>query len=153
MVLNDIYLETIKQLKKDFIYDPSLEARLLIINILKIEDKLFISEKNNLKVSWFQKRKLNSYVKKRIKGKPIANILGSKHFYDIELFVNDKVLTPRPETELLIDVILKKIGNSSGVIPVSATQEIILVKQILQQDGILLDLNTFRDQEYSGLVM
>jgi release factor glutamine methyltransferase len=47
--------------------------------------------------------------KRRIKGEPIAYILGRKEFYGLELTVNPSVLIPRPETELLVDLALARI--------------------------------------------
>ena len=48
---------------------------------------------------------------KRKQGMPIAYIVGKRCFWDFELMVNESVLIPRPETELLIDFALKSIGN------------------------------------------
>jgi len=52
----------------------------------------------------------------RLSGVPVAYLVGKKAFHGIELQVNDAVLIPRPETELLVDVALeeiKQICNSS----------------------------------------
>jgi release factor glutamine methyltransferase len=63
------------------------------------------------------------FVARRRKGEPVAYILGRKQFYDIELAVNPAVLIPRPETELLVDLVLARkpasildIGTGSGAI-------------------------------------
>lgn len=115
MLLNEIYLKTVNSLQKDFIENPSLEARLLISNALKIDLNSFIAEKNNLKISWFKKKKIESFIKKRLKGRSIASITQCKYFYDLKFYVNNEVLIPRPETELLIDIILKKIDKKENI--------------------------------------
>jgi release factor glutamine methyltransferase len=70
-------------------------------------------------------------VSRRLKGEPIAYILGKKGFHNIELQVGPGVLIPRPETELLVDIALTEItklnkstkvldlGTGSGAIALS----------------------------------
>ena len=50
---------------------------------------------------------------KRKQGVPIAYIVGRRYFWDFELMVNESVLIPRPETELLVDIALKTLSGSS----------------------------------------
>jgi release factor glutamine methyltransferase len=65
-------------------------------------------------------------IKKRIDGEPVAYILGRKEFYGLELAVNPSVLIPRPETEMLVDIVLEKkpatvldLGTGSGAIAIA----------------------------------
>lgn len=62
------------------------------------------------------------------KGKPLQYILGSTIFYGLPFFVNENVLIPRPETEELVDLIIKEnrsckslldIGTGSGCIAIA----------------------------------
>ena len=62
-------------------------------------------------------------VERRKSGEPIAYIVGRKEFYSLDLAVNPAVLIPRPETELLVDLVLQKkpasvldLGTGSGAI-------------------------------------
>lgn len=66
-------------------------------------------------------------------GEPIAYILGKKDFWQSTFFVNEHVLIPRPETELLVDTILSKfsekqtvkiaeLGTGSGAIALSLAE-------------------------------
>ncbi|MCD2422011.1 peptide chain release factor N(5)-glutamine methyltransferase [Niabella pedocola] len=69
-------------------------------------------------------------IKKRLlKAEPIQYILNEAWFYDIAFFVNKQVLIPRPETEELVDTIIREqqgrpsvrildIGTGSGCIPI-----------------------------------
>lgn len=63
------------------------------------------------------------FVARRVRGEPVAYILGRKEFYGLELHVNSAVLIPRPETELLVDLALERrfsaavdLGTGSGAI-------------------------------------
>ncbi|WP_070138476.1 peptide chain release factor N(5)-glutamine methyltransferase [Crocinitomix algicola] len=70
---------------------------------------------------------------KRLKNKePIQYILGSTYFYNAKILVNQHTLIPRPETEELVDLILKEngpkktlldIGTGSGCIPIALKKE------------------------------
>lgn len=64
-----------------------------------------------------------SFSSRRAKGEPIAYIVGHKEFYGLELAVTPAVLIPRPETELLVDLVLERrpasvvdLGTGSGAI-------------------------------------
>jgi release factor glutamine methyltransferase len=63
------------------------------------------------------------FVERRARGEPVAYILGHKEFYGLDLSVNPAVLIPRPETELLVDLVLQHdffsvvdLGTGSGAI-------------------------------------
>ncbi len=50
-------------------------------------------------------------VERRATGEPVAYLVGHKEFYGYELLVDRRVLVPRPETELLVEVALAGLGN------------------------------------------
>jgi len=54
-----------------------------------------------------QEATLADYLARRERREPVSHILGRKGFWKIMLNVNDKVLTPRPDTETVLDVVLK----------------------------------------------
>lgn len=51
--------------------------------------------------------RIRTIVERRLSDEPLAYILGSVFFYSMEILVNRGVLIPRPETEILVDIILK----------------------------------------------
>ena len=52
------------------------------------------------------------YMRERINGKPIAYITQKKEFWSIELKITQDTLIPRPETELLVEIILEKFNQT-----------------------------------------
>ena len=55
----------------------------------------------------------NSLIQHRLKGKPIAYIIGKKEFWKYEFNLNNHVLIPRPDTEIIVNQILKFTKNKS----------------------------------------
>lgn len=58
-------------------------------------------------ISNFEQKIINKMVKKRIKGMPVSKIFGYVNFYGLHININKNVLSPRPETELLVEETLK----------------------------------------------
>ena len=82
---------------------------------------------NDKKIDLFRK-----LVEKRKSGFPLAYITGKKEFWKSEFKVNSSVLIPRPETELIVEEVLKQnltnkkileLGTGSGNISISIMKE------------------------------
>lgn len=56
----------------------------------------------------------DSLLQRRLKGEPVAYILGRREFYGLEFIVAPGVLIPRPDTETLVDAALKLIPETSS---------------------------------------
>jgi release factor glutamine methyltransferase len=80
-----------------------------------------------------QQQLFQSLLSRRIKGEPIAYILGEKSFWDFSLKINSATLIPRPETELIIETICNQftnkplnildLGTGSGAIAIALARE------------------------------
>ncbi len=82
---------------------PTLEAKLILAKIKNYSREKIIASYDN-PVSAKEKRQFTKLEKKRLKLYPLAYILGYKGFYQLNLVINNKVLIPRPETELLVEL-------------------------------------------------
>ncbi len=58
--------------------------------------------------------KLNRVLKERVAGKPLCKIVNKKNFYGRDFFVNEKVLSPRQETEILTEFVVNDIGDKKA---------------------------------------
>ena len=101
-----------EQIKKNEIKNPALEAEVLLSYILKKpREILFTYPEKKL-----TKNQVNHYkelISRRLKGEPIAYLIGQKKFYDLNFFVNKNVLIPRPETELMVEEALDFITRNA----------------------------------------
>jgi len=140
--------ETIKfgsnLLKEKEISSFILDSEILLSKILKKtrEDILInLDQKINSKdISAYKE-----YLQRRSNNEPIAYILGEKEFWSKIFYVNTSTLIPRPETELLVDKILKiykekkisilDIGTGSGCIIIS------LLSGLKNSNGIGIDIS------------
>lgn len=91
----------------------------------------------NLPIDDDKRKQIEALVKRRISREPIQYIIGSASFYGRTFFVNPNVLIPRPETELLVEQIIKfvketnlerprilDICTGSGIIAISLAKEL-----------------------------
>ena len=105
---------------------PQFEAELLLAYHLK-KDRMYLITHDNDLIENIDNFK--AHIRRRAENEPYEYIVGKASFYDIYLEVEEGVLIPRPETEILIDLvseIIKKenitriaeIGVGSGAISV-----------------------------------
>lgn len=91
---------------------PANEARILLAHLLEKYYQLprsALLSRDDMSLNEQAFQEWESLVSRRVNGEPIAYILGKKGFHNIELLVAPGVLIPRPETELLVDIVLAEI--------------------------------------------
>jgi release factor glutamine methyltransferase len=109
---------------------PRLDAEVLIADALGVDRAALYSEPE-LRVTGAQARLIGERVRRRVAREPVAYILGRKGFRGIELMVDRRVLIPRPETELLVEVALElperarvhEVGTGSGAVALAVLHE------------------------------
>ena len=122
-----------KILREKAILSPSLDSELLMSKVINKERKFVILnlDKQINKKDYLYFKKL---IFERAKGKPLAYLTGKKSFWNYEFEINENVLIPRPDTEIIIEEVLKiyknkdnlnflEIGVGSGCILLSILKE------------------------------
>jgi release factor glutamine methyltransferase len=133
MNIESILNEGINILKKSKISNPQLDSEILLSNLIKRDKKHIILNPKEL-LNLEQKEKFKNLIERRTKGEPIAYLINRKEFWKDEFFVNKDVLIPRPDTELIIEQVLRNyskhsqlqvldIGTGSGCILLSILKE------------------------------
>ena len=100
------------QLAEAGIKDPDYESRLMVQMALGIDAAGYVLQENR-KLSDEEAHHLEKIVGRRLSYEPLSRIEGLRRFYGRKFFINSSVLDPRPETEILIDVVLE-ISKSYG---------------------------------------
>ena len=133
MNIENILNEGINILQKNKIANPQLDSEILLSNSIKRDKKhIILNPKEILNLE--QLVKFKSLIERRKKGEPIAYLINKKEFWKDEFFVNKDVLIPRPDSELIIEQVLKiyskdvqlqvlDIGTGSGCILLSILKE------------------------------
>ena len=133
-----------QQLTKKGIINPLFETKLLIRNILKISNEDLISG-SEVFLSESQFKTFQSFIERRKKSEPIAYILNKKEFWKDSFYVNNSTLIPRPDSEIIIEMVLnlmpnkdKKLkfadlGTGSGCLIIS------LLKEYKYSEGVGID--------------
>ena len=133
MNIENIINVGINILQKNKIPNPQLDSEILLSNLIKRDKKHIILNPKEL-LNSKQLDKFKSLIERRKKGEPIAYLINKKEFWKDEFFVNKDVLIPRPDTELIIEQVLKiyskdvrlqvlDIGTGSGCILLSILKE------------------------------
>lgn len=98
--------------KKYFKKIDQLELDWLLEDVLK-RPRAFILAHPEKSISNHQLTIINRKIARRVKGEPLAYILGYKNFYGMDFIVNKNVLVPRPETELMVEEALNQLSISN----------------------------------------
>jgi len=111
---------TLSQLKKYFIESVSeiySDSEIVFIFQVFAEELLGLNsiqqrQFSDYEISVEHEEKFNQIISELKTGKPYLQILGETEFYGMKIFVDENVLIPRPETEELLEIAIKKIRNS-----------------------------------------
>ena len=122
-----------KILRNNFIPNSQLDSEILMAKTINKDRKYILLNSNNI----INKNDLNYFYKlieKRSLGNPVAHLTNKKFFWNSEFFVTKDTLIPRPDTELVVENILRltnqknkinilEIGIGSGCVLLSILSE------------------------------
>ena len=133
MNIENVLNKGISILQKNKISNPQLDSEILLSSSIERDKKHIILNPKEL-LNPEQLDKFKSLIERRKIGEPVAHLINKKAFWKDEFFVNKDVLIPRPDTELIIEHVIKiyskeaqlhvlDIGTGSGCILLSILKE------------------------------
>ena len=148
--MNFSVFEVLKTASEKFsaaqIDNPRLDAEILLAHVLNCR-RLSLYVDFDKVLSLESILRFNELINRRLEGVPVAYLTGSKEFFGLKFAVNENVLIPRPETEILTElvgeylrgldreVIFADLGTGSGAIPIS------ILKFVKNAHAIAVDIS------------
>ena len=110
---NDLYLTARRALRTAGVAAHDLEARLIVAYAsgktreeLLSSSRLFVTDSSIIKI-------VDDIIERRLNGEPIAYIVGEWEFFGLPIVVNESVLIPRVDTELLTELAIKLLREKA----------------------------------------
>ena len=144
MLVNEAITFAEQELKRSNNLNSRLDSEILVSHLINVPREIIYSKlKENLSSN--KTEELQKLVNRRAKKEPIAYILNNKEFWSTNFYVDRSVLIPRPETEVLIYLILSHINNKNNYFSIldigtgSGCILISLLKELIKAKGTGID--------------
>lgn len=108
MQIKELINKGIQRLEINHIEDSNIKARVLLQYVLK-KDKNYLVTNFNEEVSEQQEIEYGKHIEELIQGRPLQYITKTQEFMGLEFYVDENVLIPQPDTEILVEEAMKKI--------------------------------------------
>ena len=146
MRLLELYKDSTKKLEQEGILTSKLDVKILLSYLLNIDSKELIMYFNQ----HIDRKFINNFeqlLKRRLNREPIANIVNKKSFWSYDFFVNENVLTPRSDSEILVEAVLSNYNNMNENLNIldlgtgSGCLILSLLKMYKNATGLAIDIS------------
>ena len=112
MNIENILTQAFKELSNSNIKNANLDCEVLLSNIInKDREYVILNPKKNLDKKYIDI--FNNLIDRRKKSEPIAYLINKKEFWKETFYIDKNVLIPRPDTEHIVEEVLKLTQNNS----------------------------------------
>jgi len=145
--VQEILQKNYKDLLNHNIQTAKIDSEVILANILNTT-RINLITKQDITLNKEQEDLFSKLVERRKQKEPVAYILNKKEFWNENYFVDKRVLIPRPETEILIELLLKKIKDKNKAYKVldlgcgSGCLLISFLKEMQKSQGIGVDISS-----------
>ena len=158
---------TVRDLERRGFVTPRLDAEVLLFHYLKT-DRFGLYKYSERLLTDEEVRGFQAWVARRHQGEPVAYIVGQKEFFSLVFEVNNQVLVPRPETEILVEEVIRlcsgsdykdlnilDIGTGSGAVAIalaSALRDARIVATDISEGAIEVAMRNARNNGVDGRI-
>ena len=145
--VQEILQKNYKDLLNHNIQTAKIDSEVILANILNTT-RINLITKQDVTLNKEQEDLFSKLVERRKQKEPVAYILNKKEFWNENYFVDKRVLIPRPETEILIELLLKKIKDKNKAYKVldlgcgSGCLLISFLKEMRKSQGMGVDISS-----------
>ena len=145
--VQEILQKNYKDLLNHNIQTAKIDSEVILANILNTT-RINLITKQDVTLNKEQEDLFSKLVERRKQKEPVAYILNKKEFWNENYFVDKRVLIPRPETEILIELLLKKIKDKNKAYKVldlgcgSGCLLISFLKEMHKSQGMGVDISS-----------
>ena len=145
--VQEILQKNYKDLLNHNIQTAKIDSEVILANILNTT-RINLITKQDVTLNKEQEDLFSKLVERRKQKEPVAYILNKKEFWNENYFVDKRVLIPRPETEILIELLLKKIKDKNKTYKVldlgcgSGCLLISFLKEMRKSQGMGVDISS-----------
>ena len=145
--VQEILQKNYKDLLNHNIQTAKIDSEVILANILNTT-RINLITKQDVTLNKEQEDLFSKLVERRKQKEPVAYILNKKEFWNENYFVDKRVLIPRPETEILIDLLLKKTKDKNKAYKVldlgcgSGCLLISFLREMRKSQGIGVDISS-----------
>lgn len=113
MIIKEIQKYCIDELNKANIEESNLKAKLIIADVIN-KNKEYLITHYQEKIEDKKIEKIKNNIEKLITGIPIQYITNKQEFMGINFFVDENVLIPQPDTEILVEEVIQLTNDITG---------------------------------------
>ncbi len=115
MKLQEALIKAIKILNENNIEEASLVSRIFLANILNMKKEELVVN-SDMQIPKEKEEEFFNGIFKISKGYPIQYLMGYKEFMKMKFFVNENVLVPRADTEILVEEVINLAKNKKEIL-------------------------------------
>ena len=145
MKIQSAIIEGVNILKEKGINSAQLDSEILLSKVIN-QDRKYIILNNNKDLKEENLRYFQKLINKRSLKQPIAHLTNKKYFWSYEFFVTEDTLIPRPDTELIVEQILKitKFKSKMNILDIGVGSGCILLTILKERKnfyGVGIDIS------------
>ena len=113
--LKKVFRQYISLLKDNGVESSEMDVLLLFNFALGTTSDQYIFAEDR-QIGEFELKRIKTLIDRRARHEPVAKIIGKKLFWDYSFFVDENVLDPRPETEVLVQAVVNNAGAARTIL-------------------------------------